>query len=65
MVPLRRVPASEAVRVATVPSVLLTAEAEVDLILAVSGTALLNRVAEASLVPAVTLVRLLSVATLV
>lgn len=55
--------ASLLVRVSTVPSVLLAAVVAVALTLALSGTALLNRVAEASRDPAVTLVRLLSVAT--
>ncbi len=60
---LRAAVASLLVRVSTVPSVLLAAVVAVALTLALSGTALLNRVAEASRDPAVTLVRLLSVAT--
>ncbi len=62
---LRAAGVSLLVRVAMVPSGLLAAVVVVALTLALSGTALLNRVAEASRDPAVTLVRLLSVATLV
>jgi len=53
-----------AARVFTGVSDLLAVAVEVALTLAVSGTALLNLLAEASRVPALTRVRLLSVATL-